>query len=159
MKIFIYGCILLFYSIPSYNQSLSNQVFANGGTTVSIPQAGTISWSIGELFFETYKGDIHLTQGFHQAYNIIINSLTETETPTNHFRIFPNPAVDQFFVEPTQAGTSNRAILFNLIGQPMQQLIIDGRTAVDLTNYASGMYLLQIIGENGKRQSYKIQKQ
>ena len=158
MKTFICGCILLFYSISSYSQSLSNQVLANGGATIQVPQAGTISWSIGELFFETYKGDIHLTQGFQQAYNLVINSLTKVEQETNTLRVFPNPATDQFFVEPTQVGPASKAILFNLVGQPLQQITIAGRTAVNLTAYPAGMYLLQIIGRNGDRKSYKIQK-
>ncbi len=159
MKTFIYGCILILYSIPSYNQSLSNQVLASGGTTMEVPQAGSISWTMGELFFETYKGDIHLTQGFHQAYNVIINSLSETDNEVLNFRVFPNPATDRFFVESSQIGTSHQAILFNLFGQPLQQIFIDGQTTVDLTHYPAGMYLLQIQGKNGNRQSYKIQKQ
>lgn len=159
MKTFIYGFILILYSIPSYNQSLSNQVVANGGTTMDVPQIGSISWTMGELFFETYQGDIHLTQGFHQAYNVVINSLSKTENESINFRVFPNPATDRFFVEPSQIGTVSKAILFNLIGQPLQQILIDGKTAVDLTHYPAGMYLLQIQGKNGSRQSYKIQKQ
>lgn len=159
MKTFIYGCILLLYSIPNYSQSLSNQVLASGGNTVQVPQAGSLSWTIGELFFETYQGDIHLTQGFHQAYNVVINSLAKGTTETNSFRVFPNPATDRFFVEPIQIGKPSQAILFNLIGQPLQQILIDGKTAIDMTNYPAGMYLLQVNGSVGKRQSYKIQKQ
>jgi hypothetical protein len=97
MKTFMCGIILLFYSISGFGQSLSNQVIANGGSNTYVPQVGSISWIFGELFVETYQGEIDLTQGFQQTYNVVINSLQASNQEALTFRVFPNPATDYFF--------------------------------------------------------------
>ena len=81
MKAFILSILGLFMGSWISAQSLSNQVIANGGGHMEVSQAGSISYTLGELFFETYQGDINLTQGFQQAYNVIVNSIYQVNDP------------------------------------------------------------------------------
>lgn len=119
-----------------------------------------ISWSIGEMMIATYsQSDFTLTQGFHQAENLTITSVYSSAISNLELNIFPNPAIDRFFVEVKGAIETAPAILYNLLGVPLQRVTIAGRTEVNLGHLPSGIYLLQVALPDGQVQSFKIQKQ
>ena len=151
--------LFLIIGLNLKGQSLSNQVFANGGQFTSIDQVGSFTWTIGELFTATFKNEGTLTQGFQQGYNIVITDVQILEKESIQFTIYPNPAIDRFFVEPSEWSLKTPARLYNLMGQPLQQLMISGKTKVDLSMYPSGIYLLEIKNSEGLPSLYKIQKQ
>ncbi len=151
--------LLLWSVVPLSGQSLSNQVFANGGHFTQIDQVGSFTWTIGDLFTTTFKNEGTLTQGFQQGYNIVITDIQILEKEPIQFTIYPNPTIDRFFVEPSAWNVKTQARLYNLMGQPLQQLSINGKTEVDLSIYPSGIYLLEIKNPEGLSSLYKIQKQ
>ncbi|MEO0341389.1 MAG: T9SS type A sorting domain-containing protein [Bacteroidota bacterium] len=153
--------VFLLFLIPGLTlkgQSLSNQVFANGGQFIKNDQVGSFTWTIGELFTTTFKNEGTLTQGFQQGYNIVITDVQTFGKESIQFTIYPNPAIDRFFVEPSEWRLKTPARLYNLVGQPLQQLMISGKTEVDLSNYPSGIYLLEIKNSEGLPSLFKIQK-
>jgi len=156
---------LLFFSLLLLSgmgkaQTLSHQLIANGGGSMVNSRADQISWSIGELMVATFsRADFVLTQGFQQSENLTITSIFEDPLAEKEILIFPNPAIDRFFVEIKNYDQPIEAMLYNLLGQPLQKLQVSGQTEVDLQLYPSGVYVLSMIAEDGSRYSFKIQKQ
>jgi|GEM_PF-1433846 len=74
-------------------------------------------------------------------------------------QVYPNPTFDRIYIQSTQAGYVTEARLMDVNGRVLLQInqsnISDG---IDLTPYASGAYLLQIKGADGKYQQVHIIK-
>ncbi len=68
-------------------------------------------------------------------------SLTET------IELFPNPTRDQL----TLINGKGQATIFNVLGQPVKRMTIDGDEAtVELGDLLNGQYYLQVLQEDGK---------
>ncbi len=72
----------------------------------------------------------------------------------NNIKLYPNPANDIL----TISGVSNANIeIFNITGQIVHSTIInDDNTVVDLSSFRKGIYLVNIIAENGSTLSKKL---
>ncbi len=81
----------------------------------------------------------------------MILSTTEQDLSTS-FKIFPNPTSDVFTVQIFEPKITNLNIqIFNLNGQQMNTIstIADSSFTIDLSQFPSGMYILQIHSEQG----------
>jgi Secretion system C-terminal sorting domain len=70
--------------------------------------------------------------------------------------VYPNPAHDAITVEGATSGT---AIISNLLGQELFRAAINSKKQLlDIAQLATGTYLLQIVADDGSRQSMLLQK-
>lgn len=75
---------------------------------------------------------------------------------TDHFRLFPNPAADQVFIEPTFGAFSIRKILlFNTAGQRIRVFPKNARR-LDIREIPKGVYFLLIETAGGRRIQKKL---
>ncbi len=72
-------------------------------------------------------------------------------------KLFPNPTSDKITIESDNYKNAVLKIFDNLGRQILQQNIIKSETILDISNFKTGQYLLQIERDN-KRSVYKIQK-
>ncbi len=113
--------------------------------------SGQITWNIGELVTEPMSN----TQGSSEALLTVqeielVTALSDTKTETT---IFPNPVVDVLTVSLTEKLTVR---LLNNSGVVIFEGLSD---RIDMTDYASGAYILQINNTQNKHtKSYKIIK-
>lgn len=72
-------------------------------------------------------------------------------------KVFPNPTSDRITIQSDNFKNSTLQIFDNLGRQILQQNIIKSETVLDISNFKTGQYLLQIERDN-KRSVYKIGK-
>ena len=80
----------------------------------------------------------------------VINGKSTVTSPEPF--IFPNPAAFEFFINDKNI---ERIILFNLSSGEMHDFIPDTSKAIDITNYETGTYLIQLF-KNGERYQRKM---
>jgi len=77
------------------------------------------------------------------------------EVPSLEFDIYPNPSHGLFTIENNVESVSSIRIL-NVAGQEIQHLAIGNRELINLTNLASGTYLVQLLNGEGRRLETKL---
>ncbi len=161
---------------------LSGLVFSGIHAQVAITSAGgnssgsqgSVSYSIGQVFYSSYFGSTgFVTQGVQQTYDIsIVTALEET----NHIHLvvaaFPNPAHDFLTLKvdgfsnpqsPNNNSIGNRKIsyrLFDLNGKILEcGKITDYETRIIMSHLAAAPYFLKITDNNNKEiKQFKINK-
>lgn len=143
---------------PIFAQSLSPEVFANGGAHSSNNEP-QLSWTIGETVTETFtnSGD-QLTQGFHQTKLTI--TLVKDPEPDFELEIFPNPASEYLNLKWVHSMDQMDVQLVTLQGQVIREYpqIPGLQFSLDLSQVAQGPYYLRVVHrEMGWAKTYKIQ--
>jgi len=70
------------------------------------------------------------------------------------FRLFPNPADDQFWVDLNETATLS---VFSMTGpQVMHKPLSNGKTSIDASELVPGLYLVDLITENNRRYSQQM---
>ncbi len=65
--------------------------------------------------------------------------------------VYPNPATDLVNIELTQAATEAKLVIVNTLGQVVYQSeISENRHTLDMSNFAAGLYLMQIKSSEGE---------
>ena len=82
---------------------------------------------------------------------------TNEEIPDFEVKIFPNPTADKITIQSDNFKNTSLQITDNLGRQILQQNINKSETVLDISDFKTGQYYLQIEREN-KRNVYKIQK-
>ncbi|GHT01522.1 hypothetical protein AGMMS49525_02470 [Bacteroidia bacterium] len=119
-----------------------------GDTAVS--SAGSVSYSIGQVFYTTDdSADGTVLKGIQMPYEIYVISTPGGETV--NLSVFPNPAVDILnlqFADYTDEKWGYQ--LINMLGQPEQiESINSARTPIPMQGLAAGVYFLHVT-KNGK---------
>lgn len=156
---------ILYFAFSSFAQTLSPQVISTAGD-YSVGSNGSLSWTIGETITETYtNGNNILTQGFQQDTTIIVK--IQDLNISFLVSVYPNPANDYLVVEfLSPFNTGINIDLFDMQGKKISAGSLppsNGSTTVkkqvDIKNFASADYLLNITSANGRLiKSYKIIK-
>jgi hypothetical protein len=78
------------------------------------------------------------------------------EAQTLSFSIFPNPATDYLTVELPENNSKSEIKLFNMLGELVYaSRVIKQKTNIDISTFASGVYIIQIVtGNNISRQKF-----
>jgi hypothetical protein len=80
-------------------------------------------------------------------YNLQNNSVDVQEQSKLHSLVYPNPTSDQLFVKSSASGDLHVGIK-NLQGKTLLSQTLEAGTAIDLTAFAAGIYLVQIAQNN-----------
>jgi hypothetical protein len=147
--------LFLFFLLGSKAQ----EVVSSAGET-NVINSVTLSWTLGELVTETgfrAEGESSLTQGFQQG-RLSVTAIHETETNRTQFTVLPNPTSD-FINLAVKEFEGLEYQLFDLYSKLLvKEKLQDMNTKIDLTAYPAGSYLLLIIKNNQKSESYQIIK-
>ncbi len=101
-------------------------------------------------WYYTPANDIDYTT---EIYNFFVSCMSETavsETEKQHVEIFPNPSDGIFHIN---AENVNHSEIYDIMGK---KIIRISGNIIDLTNYPSGIYLIDILFNNGKRSCEKV---
>lgn len=77
----------------------------------------------------------------------------------NDFKVYPNPASSELTVEGKLPGksTSGKVIFLNSAGQEITSDVYNGgKKTFDVSHFANGIYVLQIVTSDKRSLSYKI---
>ena len=66
------------------------------------------------------------------------------------FNIYPNPADEQIFIATSNTTEPLKFELLNAVGQKLAELSFTGNTSLDLSKFATGNYLYNIVSKDGR---------
>ncbi len=148
-------CSIIFIAQPK----IERQVFGIAGTSEH-SEFIQLDWTLGEVAVASHNTSSgSLTEGFQQAF-VKIETPSVSIKNVSNVLIVPNPASSfitvKFLQEPKDL---IKWELFDITGKSLQQNTFDLSSyhEIDLSNFADGIYILKISGENIS-QTHKITK-
>jgi hypothetical protein len=134
---------------------------ASGGEASG--SGGNVSYSIGQVSFETFNGSNgNLNQGIQQPFEIFV-TLTNSEFLNDQTKItlLPNPAVDRVILSlngiPSYEGYFYN--LTDITGKIINKAFINSNdTTLDVSSLPGACYFLNVIQNNKSVKSFKLLK-
>lgn len=135
------------------------QISANssGGTITS--NGGSLDYSVGKLVYTTHTSTTgSLAQGVHHPFEITLVHTTEESNVT--LSVFPNPTSETLTLDVSEFKNENLSYqLINVNGISLKSSqIVEKQTQIDMKSLPTGTYIINIVGENQLKQSFKIVK-
>jgi hypothetical protein len=133
---------------------------ATGGNVSG--SSGTVSFSVGQLFYSTFIGtNGSAAQGVQQPYEIsVVTAIRNTEDINLKCLVYPNPTAGLtklVFEYPDFENLSYR--LFDINGVLLQEKKVESReTEISLQNLSSSVYFLKVLRNNLEVKVFKIVK-
>lgn len=153
---FILLALSLCLSIANAQQAIP----ASGGEAES--SGGSISYSIGQLFWHTHEANNgSVAEGVQQPFEIsVVTAVDETEGIQLKTMAYPNPAADFLTLEVKTLDTACfQYQLFDINGKLLRNEKIKGYyTKIDMSSLMSGIYFLKVIQGNQSFKTFKIIK-
>ena len=144
----------------SFNISFFSQESINSSGTDIIGIGGNLSYSVGQIFYNSYESTSGtVNTGVQQTYEIINVGLSSNVDQTN-FSVFPNPVSENLTIS---SPILIKSISYNLYDSKGRLInngnLFSNETSVNTSNLSSGTYYLNLYNqENNKTQSFKIIK-
>ena len=149
--------ILITFPIKSHSQDL----VVSSGKDIS-GNGGTVSYSVGQVAFNTYSGiNGSVAQGVQQAYEIFVLTGTDDIRGISlNFIAYPNPTTD-FLNLKIENFTNEKLVcqLFDMNGRLLINRNIDNaETTIPMQEYATATYYLKIFKDQKNVKTFKIIK-
>jgi hypothetical protein len=123
---------------------------------------GSFSYSVGQVFYETYFGtDASLAQGVQQAYEISSTiGITEYDAITLESEIYPNPTKDFLTLDVKDFPFDELDyILYDVTGRALISREIDqSKTIIDMISFPEATYFLKVSDGKSIMKTFKIIK-
>ncbi len=133
---------------------------ATGGNASG--SSGSVSYSIGQVFYYTLAGDnVTLLQGVQQPYEISVVSGVENAGGISlDCMVYPNPTMDKLTMKVDSFDPGNLSFkLFNPNGKLLVNKKITGKeTSISLGNLMPGIYFLKVLDKQKEIKTFKIVK-
>ena len=157
-RIQFYGIVILFMGMV-FNAG-AQTAFVSAGSHMS-NENGSVSASIGQIFY-TQAGDTeYVIEGVQQPYEIsLITGIKDPSFSDWAPDVFPNPVQDLLSLELNCDDWSEvSAQLINTNGQVLLDLHVgDMLTGINMSVYEPGLYYLSLQKSNGEKRMFKIIK-
>lgn len=134
------------------------QTVVSGGGGHHADAATRITYTIGEPVIATAgANNVVLTQGFHQPWADITTLVDDSPANTIVINVYPNPVSHTLHIACEDAADAQQYFLHDAAGR----LVNEGRitssiTDLDMEAYASGGYILRVLGNDTTLKSFKI---
>ncbi|MES2837706.1 MAG: T9SS type A sorting domain-containing protein [Bacteroidota bacterium] len=140
--------------------SANAQQSANSAGGEAYGNNGTVSYSIGQVNFQSLSGtDGSIIEGVQQPYEIYTVGLSKLNSIT--LSVYPNPLINQLTLQIDDADVNRNLnyILLDNQGKVIEENKINSsKTIISGSNLASGIYYVNIVSKNEQLQSFKIVK-
>jgi hypothetical protein len=139
------------------------QTTINSTGNNSSGSGGSISYSVGQITFNTFSGieGASFAQGVQQPYEIsVVTSTEDIEGILLNYKIYPNPTNDKLIliIKPLEGVMFNYQ-LYNQFGILIQIRNIESEeTEISLEGYSASIYFLKVIRNNMEVKVFKIIK-
>jgi hypothetical protein len=88
-------------------------------------------------------------------YELLDNLVSNEEISKSKISIYPNPTNGLITIENEDISSFN---LFNSLGKMIKTGVLNGTTTLDLNNFENGLYIIQMIDNQGNATSKKVIK-
>jgi hypothetical protein len=146
--------------LSNFGQSQSQQVIATSGGSEKKGET-SIEWTLGEPVVATLlAGSIILTQGFHQPA-LVVTAIKTFDDPSFTVSAYPNPTDNILMIQVANTEIKDfQYVLYDMNGKVLEKnLFVSDNTAVNMSDYPSGVYLLKVLHEDKEIKSFEIVKQ
>ena len=149
----------MFFSVGLSAQSISKQVIAPAGSTISNGN-NQLSYTAGEVVIGAMTdedGSFQLGNGYYPSLDLSVLSI---ESPTTNLlvKVYPNPTKEVIFITHPSSN-SFKVFISDLTGKVLLQKEVGKQEPINIERYPSGTYLINVTTEDKKTNSYKIIKQ
>jgi len=156
-KLLLLSALLIFGFVSA--QSISKQVIAPSGSTISNGD-NQLSYSAGEVVvggMTAEDGSVQLGNGYYPSLDLQALSI---ESPTTNLlvKVYPNPTKEVIFITHPNNITF-KVFISDLTGKVLLQKEVGKQEPINIERYPNGTYLINVITEHTKTNSYKIIKQ
>jgi hypothetical protein len=156
-SLILFLLFILSFISPVFSQSA---IPAAGGDASGT--GGSVSYSVGQLFFKSHSGsDASVQEGVQQPFEIsVLSALPEAKGINLSLRAYPNPTSAYLTLEVKDLDF--QALNFQLYD--IQGRLLHGGeisstyTAIEMTKLDASMYFLKVIHKNREIQVFKIIK-
>jgi hypothetical protein len=155
--------VLLTCTFFLFTASAQESVNAAGGNASG--NGGSVSYSIGQVFYQAHEGEGGtVTEGVQQPYEIfVITSVEDAPDIRLSVSAFPNPVSDRLImlvdemIDFSLAGYYFR--LFDISGREFQSNRITGRqTEIDMSGLDPAVYFIRILDTHRELKVFKVVK-
>ena len=151
--------ILMLFSAGLSAQSISKQVIAPAGSTISNGN-NQLSYTAGEVVIGAMTdedGSFQLGNGYYPSLDLSVLSI---ESPTTNLlvKVYPNPTKELIFITHP-ISNSFKVFISDLTGKVLFQKQVGKQEPINIESYPTGTYLINVTTEDKKTNSYKIIKQ
>ncbi len=149
----------------------TNDTFHYAGTT---PTIDSIVWDFGDGFTDTGMAPVHpyaVTDTYHvcvRVYgycgadtvctDVIVTGVGINTISLSDITVYPNPSTNQVNIEGVISST--RYKLISMTGAIVKDGIFQmGSNRISMNKYASGVYILELLAEDGSRKTFRLIKE
>lgn len=153
--------IILFYVLFVFSCNLWSQVSINASGNTANSSAGSISYSVGQPFYQTvYSNGFYLVQGVQQPFEISVLGTDNHPQISLDMQVYPNPTTSILFLKIENKSFKNLEYhLFDALGRDIsQRKITQAETSIDFNQKQSGIYFLIVSEGSVKLKTFKILK-
>ena len=134
--------ILMFFSVGLSAQSISKQVIAPAGSTISNGN-NQLSYTAGEVVIGAMTdedGSFQLGNGYYPSLNLSVLSI---ESPTTNLlvKVYPNPTKELIFITHP-ISNSFKVFISDLTGKVLFQKQVGKQEPINIESYPTGTYLI-----------------
>ena len=134
----------------TFNTVLAASVPNNGSTVVNlpnenIPSARIMVKALGNIYF-----------ALNPSFFSVTSFLSTSETDTNSFSIFPNPAKDEVNIKLKKQSDSGKYTMYDMSGKLVKTGEIKGNTKVRTEGFQTGNYVITVQLQNGEIHNEKL---
>ena len=151
--------VFLLVSLSGFSQTVSKQVISPlGGTAFS--DTHKLSYTTGEVVvgaMTSEDGSIQLGNGYYPSLDLSTLN-TESAELQLQVKVFPNPTTETIFITHPSSN-SFKVFIYDLTGKVLLQKEVGKQEPINIEKYPTGTYLINVITEDKKTNSYKIIKQ
>ena len=149
----------MFFSVGLSAQSISKQVIAPAGSTISNGN-NQLSYTAGEVVIGAMTdedGSFQLGNGYYPSLDLSVLSI---ESPTTNLlvKVYPNPTKELIFITHP-ISNSFKVFISDMTGKVLLQKEVGKKEPINIEKYPTGTYLINVTTEDKKTNSYKIIKQ
>ena len=134
----------------TFNTVLAASVPNNGSAVVNlpnenIPSARIMVKALGNIYF-----------ALNPSFFSVTSFLSTSETDTNSFSIFPNPAKDEVNIKLKKQSDSGKYTMYDMSGKLVKTGEIKGNTKVRTEGFQTGNYVITVQLQNGEIYNEKL---
>lgn len=123
---------------------------------------GTVSYSIGQVVYQTYAGtNASIAEGVQQAYEIsVVTAIKNVSSISLLITAFPNPTTEYLTLSISEFKLSGLSFqLYDVNGKLLKnENISDSKTRIVMSNLLPATYILNVTRNGGGIKTFKIIK-
>ena len=163
MKTKIFLLLLLTIGITCLSNGIQAQVTTSTAGGDATGDGGTVSYTIGQVFYQSIKGTNGNTvsQGVQQPFEISVETgIPEASGINIGASAYPNPTTDHLTVKVEDYDTSGlQFMLFDMSGKLIKITKAEGiKTQIDMSGLIPASYFIKVLDKNKEIKVFKIIK-